>query len=104
MRMGTLQDVADALKRSDRLDTCAEALGDALHVQLWIVEVHADELRRLDARSHCVAPEILEQSVFMVHKADEDGRNSVFCRRPECVDREGTAAIAEPRPPPRGEK
>ena len=43
----------------------------ALHIQIRIIKVHADETCSLNCRSHGVAPQILQQSIFMIYKADE---------------------------------
>ena len=117
--------LADALQRRNFLDARTESFGDALHVQVRMIEIQADELRGLDRRPHGVAPEVLEQPVFVIHKADKDGwdgdasprsrahgSRTDFRHRRRSIPRafrspdrcRPRAASPSPSPPPRGEK
>ena len=80
---------------ADPFDARAQAGSNRLHVQIGVGKVHADEAGCLNRRAHGMAPEVLQQPIFMVHKADEDRGNPILCGRPKRMDREQAAAVAD---------
>lgn len=93
MRESSLENGSDTFKFLDLLGARAERLGDLLYIHIRIAEIHADEMRGPNRRPHYVAPQVLQQPIFVVHEADEDGGDGVLRRRPEGMDGEQATAV-----------
>ena len=82
VRQRSGEDLIDGLAFVNLFSACSKTFRNVSHVQVGIVKIHADEACGLNRCTHGMAPEVLEQAIFVIHKADEYGWDCIFGRRP----------------------
>jgi hypothetical protein len=80
-----VQRLADIARILDLFGARAETRCDMFDVHVRIGEVHADEARRFQRRSHRMAPEVIEQLIFLVHETDDSTGCSGLRGARECL-------------------
>jgi hypothetical protein len=73
-----IQRATDSSKFTELFVARSKAFGNCFQVYKRVGEVHPCEMRRVNRSPHGIAPEVLQQPLFVINKADEDARDAVL--------------------------